>query len=66
MSNPLLDSEQAQFVESARRFVDAEIVPNATSWDLAESYPQAMFGKFAELGWLGIGVPEEYGGSGEN
>ena len=66
MSNPLLDSEQAQFVESARRFVDAEIVPNATSWDLAESYPQEMFGKFAELGWLGIGVPEEYGGSGEN
>jgi hypothetical protein len=66
MNNPLLSSEQTQFVESARRFVDAEIVPNATSWDLAESYPRELFGKFAELGWLGIGVPEEYGGSGSN
>jgi hypothetical protein len=44
VNDPLLDSEQAQFVESVRRFVDAEIVPNATSWDLAESYPRALFG----------------------
>jgi alkylation response protein AidB-like acyl-CoA dehydrogenase len=66
MNNPLLDTEQAQFLESARHFVDTEILPNATAWDLAESYPQELFGKFAELGWMGIGVPEEYGGSGGN
>jgi alkylation response protein AidB-like acyl-CoA dehydrogenase len=64
MINPLLDAEQAQFLESARRFVDAEIVPNATVWDLQESYPRELFGKFAELGWLGISVPEAYGGNG--
>ena len=66
MNNSLLDSGQAQFVESARRFVDAEIIPYATAWDLAESYPQELFGKFAELGWLGIGVPDKYGGCGGN
>jgi len=66
MNDPLLDAEQAQFLESARRFVDAEIVPNATAWDLAESYPQELFARFAELGWLGIGVPNAYGGSGTN
>jgi alkylation response protein AidB-like acyl-CoA dehydrogenase len=66
MNNPLLSDEQTQFLESARRFVDTEILPNATAWDLQESYPRELFGKFAELGWMGIGVPEEYGGSGGN
>ncbi|MBT4520355.1 MAG: acyl-CoA dehydrogenase [Halieaceae bacterium] len=64
MNNLLLESEHNQFVESARRFVDAEIIPNATEWDIAESYPRELFDKFAELGWLGIGVPEAYGGCG--
>lgn len=64
MTNTLLDSEQIQFVDSVRNFVDAEIIPHATSWDLQETYPQDLFRKFGDLGWLGVSVPEAYGGSG--
>lgn len=64
MSDPLLSSEQNQFCDSARQFVEAEIVPHATTWDLEEKYPKHLFKKFGEMGWLGIAVPEAYGGSG--
>lgn len=64
MNDPLLSAEQLQFVDSVRRFVDAEIVPNATAWDLEERYPQALLEEFGRLGWLGVAVPEAYGGSG--
>ncbi len=64
MSNALLSIEQVQFAESVRSFVEAEITPNATAWDLQESYPKELFQKFGELGWLGVTVPEAYGGTG--
>ncbi|MDP6376184.1 MAG: acyl-CoA dehydrogenase family protein [Pseudomonadales bacterium] len=64
MSDPLIDPEHAQFVESVRRFVDSEIIPHATSWDLEERYPQQLLREFGNLGWLGVSVPESYGGSG--
>ncbi len=64
MADALINQEQAQFVESVRGFVDAEIVPNATKWDLAESYPKDLLQRFGELGWLGVAIPEAYGGSG--
>ena len=64
MAEALLDSDQLQFQESVRAFVDKEIVPNATAWDLEERYPQELFRRFGELGWLGVGFPEEQGGSG--
>ena len=33
-------------------------------WDQAGTYPKEVFDHIAELGWYGIGVPEELGGSG--
>ena len=64
MTDPLLEPEHAQFLDSVRSFVDAEIVPHATAWDLEERYPQELFKEFGRLGWLGVAVPESYGGSG--
>jgi alkylation response protein AidB-like acyl-CoA dehydrogenase len=64
MSDIFLNPEQNQFVEAARSFVDAEIVPYATDWDLQETYPKQLLQKFGDLGWLGVTVPEPYGGSG--
>ncbi|WP_194819222.1 acyl-CoA dehydrogenase family protein [Nocardia sp. XZ_19_385] len=48
----------------ARTWVDREVVPNATAWDRAEAVDPAIVGKLGAMGFLGIGVPEEYGGSG--
>jgi hypothetical protein len=59
-----MDTEKTEFLESVRRFVDVEIVPNATAWDLEQSYPQDLLKRFGDLGWLGVAVPEAYGGSG--
>ncbi|MEZ5551834.1 MAG: acyl-CoA dehydrogenase family protein [Pseudomonadales bacterium] len=60
----MLEPEQLQFVESVRGFVEAEILPKATAWDLQERYPQELLREFGRLGWLGVAVPEQFGGSG--
>ncbi len=64
MNDPTLSEEQNQFRDSVRLFVNKEILPHATKWDLAERYPQELFKIFGDLGWLGVSFPEEYGGSG--
>src|SRR5207342_2221951 len=40
------------------------IVPNAAEWDRAHRFPDELFPKLAELGLMGVCVPEEYGGAG--
>ncbi|WP_282782753.1 acyl-CoA dehydrogenase family protein [Nocardia sp. CC201C] len=50
--------------EVARAWVDKEVVPFATEWDRAEAVDPAIVGKLGAMGFLGIEIPEEYGGSG--
>jgi alkylation response protein AidB-like acyl-CoA dehydrogenase len=64
MVDQLLTLEQVQFTESVRKFVDAEIIPRATAWDLEQTYPKDLLRRFGDLGWLGVSVPEVYGGTG--
>ncbi|KIF70564.1 acyl-CoA dehydrogenase [Streptomyces sp. AcH 505] len=59
-----LSEEQEAVRELARDFVDREIAPHAAEWDRAESVDRAIVGKLGALGFLGLTVPEEYGGSG--
>ncbi|MFO1218278.1 MAG: acyl-CoA dehydrogenase family protein [Rubrivivax sp.] len=59
-----LNEEEIQFQNSVRAFVDKRIVPNATRWDFEERYPRELFAETAALGWLGVGFPEDVGGSG--
>lgn len=48
-----------------RRFADAEVVPHAHAWHLANAYiPMEVIGKMAELGVFGLTIPEEFGGLG--
>ncbi|MBU3064011.1 acyl-CoA dehydrogenase family protein [Nocardia sp. NEAU-G5] len=48
----------------ARAWVDKEVVPYSREWDRAESVDPAIVGKLGTMGFLGIEIPEEYGGSG--
>jgi len=48
--------------ESVRRFVASEITPHAGEWDEAGSFPRDLYRKAADVGLLGLGFPEEYGG----
>ncbi len=64
MGDQLLSGEQKLLRDSVRSFVEREVLPHAVTWDQDERYPQELFRRFGEQGWLGIGFPEELGGSG--
>ncbi|MEU9079768.1 acyl-CoA dehydrogenase family protein [Kitasatospora sp. NPDC004745] len=59
-----LSEEQSAVRDLAAEFADREIAPYAADWDRAESVDRAIIGKLARLGFLGLTIPEEYGGSG--
>ncbi len=59
-----LTPDQREIQSLAREFAQAEIEPNATEWDRAHGFPRELFGKLAELGFMGVCIPEEYGGAG--
>src|SRR5262249_38846611 len=59
-----LTDDQREIQALAREFAQAEIEPNAAEWDRAHGFPRELFGKLAGLGFLGVGIPEEYGGAG--
>ena len=56
-------SEHEQFRAGLRDFVAREITPHVSEWDEAETFPRALYGRVAEMGVLGLGYPEEYGGT---
>lgn len=49
--------------DSVRRFVEVEILPHIADWEEAESFPRELYRKAGAAGILGIGYPEQYGGS---
>ncbi|MBK9014772.1 MAG: acyl-CoA dehydrogenase family protein [Saprospiraceae bacterium] len=50
--------------QSAKDFAEAHIRPNVMKWDESQHFPMEMFHKMGEYGFLGVLVPEEYGGVG--
>jgi len=48
----------------AREFARNEVLPGAAERDRTHTFPRDVFAKLAELGLLGVFVPEQYGGSG--
>jgi acyl-CoA dehydrogenase len=62
--NPVYYSdEHLALRESVRRFVASEITPHVAAWDEAGGFPRELYRKAAEVGLLGLGFPEEYGGT---
>jgi alkylation response protein AidB-like acyl-CoA dehydrogenase len=59
-----LTPEQREIQSLAREFARAEIEPHAADWDREHRFPHELFPKLAELGLMGVCVPEEYGGAG--
>jgi alkylation response protein AidB-like acyl-CoA dehydrogenase len=50
--------------KTVRDFARAEVAPKARQWDHEERFPKEIVPRLAQLGLLGIRIPEEYGGSG--
>jgi alkylation response protein AidB-like acyl-CoA dehydrogenase len=59
-----LSEEQAAVRRLAADFTDREVVPHATEWDRVESVDRGIVKKLGALGFLGLTIAEEYGGSG--
>lgn len=51
-------------VETARDFAEKNIRPYIMEWDEKQIFPKELFHKLGEMGFMGIVIPEEYGGSG--
>lgn len=55
--------EHELFRQSAREFIQKEIIPNSGKWEAEEIIPREVFKKMGEQGLLGINFPEQYGGT---
>ncbi len=58
-----LSETHQQLRDSVRDFAEREVRPKAIEWDKQERFPSEIVPKLAEMGLLGIRVPEEYGGA---
>lgn len=56
--------EQNMLRQTVRSFVDKEIMPHIAQWDREGAFDPAIIKKLADLGLMGVCIPEEYGGSG--
>ena len=56
--------EHHELRRQVRRFVEEEIKPNGDAWERDGNVPREFLKKMGDLGFLGIGFPEAYGGSG--
>ncbi|WP_327293415.1 acyl-CoA dehydrogenase family protein [Streptomyces sp. NBC_01198] len=59
-----LSAEQSDIRALARDFTDREVTPHAAEWDRAEAVDRAIVKKLGAVGFLGLTIDEEYGGSG--
>ncbi len=59
----LFTDEHEQLRESIRGFAKKELAPHAEEWE-ETTFPDSVFTRMGELGFLGLDKPEEYGGQG--
>src|SRR5215216_6128013 len=59
-----LSTAQRDIRERASEFADREVAPHAAERDREDRYPAEVFEKLAGVGFMGLCVPEEYGGGG--
>jgi alkylation response protein AidB-like acyl-CoA dehydrogenase len=59
----IFTDEHEQLRDSIRRFAETELAPHADEWEQT-TFPDWVFKRMGELGFLGLSYPEEYGGQG--
>ncbi|HZT95387.1 MAG TPA: acyl-CoA dehydrogenase family protein [Chloroflexota bacterium] len=59
-----LTDEQALIQQTAREFAQSEVAPRAAAFDQGSEFPYEIVEQMAQLGFMGLPVPEEYGGAG--
>jgi alkylation response protein AidB-like acyl-CoA dehydrogenase len=59
-----LTPEQEMIRQTAREFADKELLPVAAHYDEAQQFPYELWKKMGEMGFMGLMIPEEWGGAG--
>jgi acyl-CoA dehydrogenase len=58
-----LSPEHERFRDTLRSFIAREVAPHLAAWDEAGAFPRELYRRAADIGLLGLGYPEEYGGT---
>lgn len=66
MQTSIYHAEHEAFRRSVRAFLAKEVVPHFPDWEAAGCVPHELYRKLGDLGMLGLRVPAEYGGGGED
>jgi alkylation response protein AidB-like acyl-CoA dehydrogenase len=62
--HPLFTHEHEELRRAVRNFVEAELAPHARDWEREGHFPDWVFKRMGDLGFLGVRYPVEYGGQG--
>jgi acyl-CoA dehydrogenase len=66
MRRDIFTPEHDAFRLMVREFIQREVVPCYPGWEKAGELPREFFGKLGALGVMGMAIPEEYGGAGQD
>ncbi|MDQ1381540.1 MAG: hypothetical protein QOJ71_2259, partial [Actinomycetota bacterium] len=64
MRHSIFTAEHEELREAVRRFVATEVRPHVVEWEDAGHFPDDLFRRCGELGFLGLHFPTEWGGGG--
>jgi alkylation response protein AidB-like acyl-CoA dehydrogenase len=64
MIDSILNEENRMFRDAVRKFAENEVAPHVKTWEKLGKYPEEYYRKLSEMGFMGLLVPEEYGGAG--
>jgi acyl-CoA dehydrogenase len=64
LDDDFLLEEHRQFRDQLRKFIAREVVPHAPQWEAAGLLPRELYRQMGDLGFLGLAIPAEFGGSG--
>lgn len=62
LPSPHFTESHEAWRKSVRGFVDREIAPHVNAWDEEGKFPRELHRRAAEVGLIGLGFPEDYGG----
>ncbi|MFA7503836.1 MAG: acyl-CoA dehydrogenase family protein [Burkholderiaceae bacterium] len=63
MSTEELRQAGVALADTVQRFARAEIIPHLAQWEQAGEFPRELYRRAASLGLLGLGYPEQFGGT---
>lgn len=61
--SPFYTDDHHAWRAALRKFIEVEILPHVDEWEEAGEFPRELYKKAADVGLIGMGYPEEYGGT---